>query len=165
MKSDCFCHPEFAVTKSVLQGTKDSDKWVAIGRNLEEVTSSSYSSGISYCSIMKALAWNTDYSRADLWHLALKLLFLKLQVQQRGVWIGVLYQKNVENSSVKLFKHDIILWNFSFSVTALGSLFMSKWRNYIYIHSCCILAWNSTVLFFPFYLSEMYPEFFFSLIK
>ena len=66
MKSSFFCHPEFAVTKSVLQETKDSDKWVVIGRNLGEVTSSSYSSGISYCSIMKAVAGNTDYSRADL---------------------------------------------------------------------------------------------------
>lgn len=51
-----FCYPEFAVTESVLQETKDSDKWVVVGRNLGEVTSFSYSSGISYCSIMKVVA-------------------------------------------------------------------------------------------------------------
>lgn len=38
MKSSCFCHLHFAVTESVLQETKDSDKLVVVGRNLGEVT-------------------------------------------------------------------------------------------------------------------------------
>lgn len=104
-----------------------------------------------------------DYSRANLWHLALKLLILKLQVQQRGVWMGILCQKNMENSSVKLFKHDIILWNSTFPVTALAYYSCQNGETMhlfsVFLHEILQFSFSS------FYLSEMYPNFFsFSLI-
>lgn len=70
-----------------MQDTEDSKMRVVVVRTYGGATSSFCSSGISYWFVMKEIAWGTNYSRADLWHLTLKLSNLGLRLQERCVGI------------------------------------------------------------------------------